>query len=225
MRSHFHHHVVLIQRGIHDRHLPLAKRVIQRIVDELGTQPEPGRSRPIEHDKGLLAPILLIAVHIHNLRKRSQFRLHLRRPGVKFGEIHALQRILILRATGPATDPQILNGLQIGWSARHLRQFWTQPANHLVGAEAAFFERLEGDEHPPRIGRAGMAPAACEAGDAGDGRIALDDLYDFGEFLPHRLKRDILRRLDIAEQPAGILLGEKPFWHENVKIHRERHGG
>ena len=138
--------MALIQRCMHDRHLSLAKGVAwQRIVDELGEPPGPGRSRPDpEHDKGLLGPDPADRCSHPQSRKRPAISaLHLRRPGAEFGEIRALQRILILRALlAPATDPQIRMARTICSLERPAlsRRIWTQPANHLVGAGTAAFE-------------------------------------------------------------------------------------
>ena len=41
LRRHLHHHMVLIERRIHNRDLPLAEGIVQRVVDQLRTQAEP----------------------------------------------------------------------------------------------------------------------------------------------------------------------------------------
>ena len=56
------------------------------------------------------------------------------------------------------------------------------------------------------------------------GWIALDDIHHLGELLAHGLKRNILRRLNVPEHATGVLLREKPFGNDDVKVDAEHHG-
>ena len=64
LRLHLHHHMILIERGVHGRHLALAKGIVERIVDGLGAQPESRRGRAIDDQAGLQSFVLLIAIDV-----------------------------------------------------------------------------------------------------------------------------------------------------------------
>ena len=94
----------LVESGIHDRYLPLAKGIIEGIVNELRAQPEPRCRRPVKHYQRLLPPVLLVAVDIDQFRNVSQLGFDDRSPGIEFRQVYALQGVLILRAACPAAD-------------------------------------------------------------------------------------------------------------------------
>ena len=106
-----------------NRDLTLAESIVERVVDQLGTHAQPGGCAAVEDHQRLLSLVLLIAVDIGNFVEGAQLPLHFRRPGIQLGEIHALERVLILCAAGAAADPQILNapaapsGRQEPWRA------------------------------------------------------------------------------------------------------------
>ena len=132
--------MVLIERRIQDGHLALTEGIVQRVVDKLRTDPEPRGREPVEDHQRLLSFVLLVAVHIRNFRQRSQMTFHFGGPGVQFGKVHALQRILVLGAACATADTQILDRLQHGRRSRNLCQLRTQPCNNLVHAQPPFME-------------------------------------------------------------------------------------
>ena len=74
LRRRLHHHVVLVQRGVHGRDLPLAKRVVQCIVIELRRDVESCGGLPVVSDHRLQTLILQIGVHVRNRVVRFQRR-------------------------------------------------------------------------------------------------------------------------------------------------------
>ena len=64
LRRDFHHDVVLVQRRVHRRHLPLPERVVERVVDSLLRESEPRSGVAIDDDVGLQAAVLLIAADV-----------------------------------------------------------------------------------------------------------------------------------------------------------------
>jgi hypothetical protein len=67
-RLDLHHHVILVERAVHDRNLALAEGVVERVVDELRGDAEARRGGPVDHQRRLPSPILLIAAQIDELR-------------------------------------------------------------------------------------------------------------------------------------------------------------
>ena len=89
--------------------------------------------------------------------------------------------------------------------ARDLSELRPKPFDDDVGGDLAVEERLKRDEDEARIGLS----AAGEADDTVDRRIGLHDLLQLRELLLHRLKRNALIALDVADQQAGVLRGEQ----------------
>jgi len=59
--------VILVQRGVDGRNLPLAEGVVQRFVDDLRGEPEARGGGAIEHERRLAPAVLLIAAEIDDL--------------------------------------------------------------------------------------------------------------------------------------------------------------
>ena len=81
LRSDLHHHVILVESLVHRGDLPLAKGVVERVVDGLRSDAQAAGRVAVDHQAGLQAVVLQIAVHILKLRDRLQFLLHHGRPG------------------------------------------------------------------------------------------------------------------------------------------------
>src|SRR5439155_24367896 len=63
---------VLVELGEHRRHLPLAERVVERVVDHLGAHAQPGGGGAVDDQGGREPLVLLIAAHVDELRARPQ---------------------------------------------------------------------------------------------------------------------------------------------------------
>src|SRR5690606_8336834 len=92
-----------------------------------------------------------------------------------------------------------------------------QPVDDVVGADLAFVQRFQRDEHLPAIASA----AAGEADYAGDGRIGTDDVDESRQLRLHRLERGRLIGLDEAHDAASVLLREEALGNHTVQIEVE----
>ena len=68
-RIHFHHHVVLIELRENRRHLPLAKRVVQRIVDVRRENAQPRSRIAVDRQRRQQTVIQLVCGHVAQLRQ------------------------------------------------------------------------------------------------------------------------------------------------------------
>ncbi len=130
-RLDLHHHMVLVQEGVSDRHLPLAEGVVEGVIDELRRNAEPRGRVAVDHHRGLEPLVLLIAAHIDQLGQRAHSLEHTRSPGVELRQVISLERILVEGSADPSPDAQILHRLKIGRGARHLGKLSAQPRDHL----------------------------------------------------------------------------------------------
>ena len=73
--------------------------------------------------------------------------------------------------------------------AGSIRQFFAEPAYHLVGAQLAFCQGFQRDEHPCGVFR---RTSTAECGNGIDRRVGLNDVDHGLEFFIHGLKGDIL---------------------------------
>ncbi len=76
---HLHYDVVLVNPLIHRRYLPLAKCIVERIIDRLWTQAQPRSGIAINYQVRLQCAALQIAINILKFRNRSQLLLNNRR--------------------------------------------------------------------------------------------------------------------------------------------------
>ena len=103
--------MVLVERREDGGDLPLAERVVERLVDRLRQDPHAGRGVPIDDDRGLEPPVLLIGGDVAQLVQPAQPAEHPRRERVQLGEIGALQRVLVLGAGRTPPDAEVLDDL------------------------------------------------------------------------------------------------------------------
>ena len=76
-----HHDMVLVQRRVGDRNLPLAEGVIEGVVDQLRGDAQARGGVAVDHQRGLQAPVLLVAAHVDQLGQGAQLLQHPRGPG------------------------------------------------------------------------------------------------------------------------------------------------
>ena len=177
--------MVLVERRVHRRHLPLAEGVVQRIVDRLLRKSQARRRVAVDDDVGLEAAVLLIAADVGENFDGAQFLEHLRRPLVELAEVVALQRELILRVAHPAADSQILNRLQVEIDAGDVRDLFADATDNEVGADLSLAQRFERDEHVRGIG---CALCASKGDDVADRRVLTYRRDQFLQPLLHRLE-------------------------------------
>ena len=149
----FHHDVILIQWLVHRRDLPLAKRGVQSIIDNLGRDADPRCRIAVNDESSFQSPIGQVRVRIANLGKRLDAIEHDPRPFLQILNRVGLDRVLELRIAASAADPQFLRRLKEHRRARQL-QFGTQARDHLVRGHVAFCERLQLNIHLSESARA-----------------------------------------------------------------------
>ena len=107
------HDMVLVDRLVHRRDLPLAESVVERAVDGLGGQAETRCRIAIHHHVRRKTGILQVGTDIRYLRKLAHSLQNLRPP---FAEQVAnpwlMQEILILAVGLPSADADILIGTE-----------------------------------------------------------------------------------------------------------------
>ena len=87
LRRDLHHDMILIQRREHGGYLPLAEGIVEGVVDQLGRDPEPRGRAAVDHQRGLAALVLLIAVDVDELGQRPQALSDPRCPGVELSDV------------------------------------------------------------------------------------------------------------------------------------------
>jgi hypothetical protein len=102
----------LIALGVDDRHLPLAERVVERVVDLVDRQAQPRRRRAIDHEICLEAAVLLVRIYVGQFRQSRQLVGDLWRPDVELGKRIVLQRVLIPGVRLAPADPNVLHRLK-----------------------------------------------------------------------------------------------------------------
>ena len=132
---------------------------------------------------------------------------------IKRVEVLALQGVLEERIAHAAADAQILYRLEVERGARDAGEPLAQPAHYLGGADLSFSQRLEPDEHPRRVDRAGLP--ATECGYGLHRGILYDARDELGEQFVQGLKGRVLVGDQRAHQPAGVLLGEKALGYDD----------
>ena len=110
-RRNFQHHTILIELRIHRGNLPLAKRIVERIIDRSRTLPKPRRGVAIDDHQ---AADRMSADHLPHHAARVIFSDARARavPRNLALQVGILQRVLILRACESTADADILLGLQ-----------------------------------------------------------------------------------------------------------------
>src|SRR5207253_10189897 len=93
-------------------------------------------------------------------------------PGIQGWSIVALEHVLVLAATRPRAEVDILAGPQIEDDPRNLGQLRTDPVDELAGADVALTAVFQGD------------PEAA----VGDGLVAAGHAHGMGERLNRRVR-------------------------------------
>src|ERR1700734_2684604 len=228
LRRDLHDHVILVERTVNGRDLPLSEGIVKRIINVLRGDAQPAGGVAVDHQLGLQSAILLVGIHVAQFLQHAHFRQQSRRPAVELVQIFALQRVLILRIALATTDGQILSGLQIECGPRHDRQLAAKAVDHVVGGNvgaglpemmrrtlAPLGQRLQHDKEPALIGN--RVPSR-EPHDRIHGRILHDDFDVAFHLAAHGLEGNILRRLYRTLKASRVLLRKKALGHDVIEV-------
>ena len=132
------------------------------------------------------------------------------------------QRVLVLGAAEPAADRDVLARLHEELGALDRGDLGPQALDDLVRAQLALVMRLELDEHARGVFGRVVGVGAGERDDAGNAGSCLHDIGDLvGQLPPSPANDDVLARVDLAEDEAGVLLREKSLGDRHVEIARD----
>ena len=186
--------MILVLRGIDHRHLALAERVVERVVDLGDIEPEACGSRPVDDQVALQPLLLLIEVDLGQQRHLFQRRFELGGPLVDQLGIVGLEGVLVRRVGRASADADILGALQKQPCAGDPVELGAKPGHDLRHPHP-LGQRFQHDEHKPGIGLA----AAGERVDVLHRRILPNDIDQLGQLFLHQLEGDALVGLDAAD--------------------------
>ncbi len=162
LRLRLQNHVVLVQLRVHRIDLPLAERVVERIVDRRRRHAQARSSRPVDHQRHRQTAHLLVGRNIFELRQLLQPGDKAIGPVIQFVLVRVLQRVLVLRPAHPVIDRDVLHRLHEELNALHILQLRLQPAHHVRRAQVALLQRLQVDRHSSAVHRRVRAVRADE---------------------------------------------------------------
>jgi hypothetical protein len=129
--------VVLVQRVVDGRDLPLAEGVVEGVVYLAHRQSKPCGRSAVDGDVGFQPIVLLVAVDLRQLRNRLQFGEYFWRPGEQLVSVVILQRELVLRVGGATADADVLHRLQKQRRTWNVGDVAPDTRDHLVGGRGA----------------------------------------------------------------------------------------
>ena len=105
------HDVILIHLRIHRVNLPLAKGVIQRVVDGRGRDAESRGRDPIDDQRYCESSGLLVGGNVLQFRQLLQTGDEAVGPVVQFIRVGVFERVLVLGAADAIVDSNVLHRL------------------------------------------------------------------------------------------------------------------
>ena len=218
-RQHLEDHVIAVELREILRHLALAERVVQRVVDQLRLDAvaRGGVAVDLQLQRGAVG--LLVGGDVAQLRQRLHLRQDLRRPFVQLGEVGVLQRELELGARRPAAEPHVLRRLHEEPGALDLLELGTQAGDDLLRGRVALVARLQRDEQAAVV--AGAAAAADRHRDRGHVRIGLHDLAELLLMPLHVGEGNVLAGLRGGGDQAVVLLRKEALRDDDEQIDRQ----
>ena len=213
----FHDHPVLVRLGEDGGNDPLAKGVVERVVNRGRGDAKTGGGVAVDHEVGGQALLGQIGRDIGQLGKLLQAARQGRGPFRQIVRVGAFEHELELGAADPILDRQVLNRLEISRNRLDAGSLRLQAPDDFRGGGFALIARLEIDHHPAGV-EGGVAPV-----DPDEGRQALHVRilqHRRGQrLLPgrHRTIRGGLRRFRDRLDQAGVLHREKSLGDHGVK--------
>ena len=121
--------VVLIYLGVHRVNLPLAKGIVQSVIDGRRRDAQPRGGNPVNHQRYRKPSGLLIGGDIFQFRQLLQAADEAVGPVIQFIRIGVFERVLVLRAAHAIIHRNVLHWLHEQFYALNLVQFRFEPAD------------------------------------------------------------------------------------------------
>ncbi len=225
LRIDLHHHVVLVDAGVHGRNLALSEGIVEHLIDHRNGDAEPRCGVAINNEIRAEPLILLVAVDVAQLLELAGALQQARCPLIQLVHVLVRERVLVLRGRTATADLNVLLHLQKQRRAGNARQLAAQPVDHLVGRDAAraLFKRLERDEHVADVVRAAAGSTTADKGRHGaDRRIVEHHLRQRLLLHAHGVEADVLRGHGAAAHAPGVLLRKESLGHDHEQVDVER---
>ncbi len=144
--------MILIGLRVHRIDLALTKGIVRARIHGRRRKPEPRRGHSIDRHEGGQPTELLIGRDVAELRQTFQAATNLVVQLFRFVRVRIFERVLVLGATQPVVDADVLNWLHVQGDALHsARKFGLQSTDHVGRAQAARCQRLQVDRDSSAI--------------------------------------------------------------------------
>src|SRR5579862_585386 len=140
-RQRLEHHIIRVVGEVL-RHVVLAERIVQRVVDDLRLDAETGRRVAIDGDGYDRRSVLRIGGDVSQFRQFLEPVHQARDPRIELLQIRILKNVLERAARDAAADGYVLSGLQEEPGAGHLRELGAQPVDNLRSRGIAVVTQL-----------------------------------------------------------------------------------
>src|SRR5882762_9532346 len=215
--------MVLLQGSIDGRDDALAEGVVERVVDRVGqdavARGDITLDRDVEHRPG----IELIGGYVGDAGNRLDLVEEQRRPVLELAGIGVVQGVLELGLVQARADGDVLRGLHIERDALDLAEVGLQPRDYLVD-RVTLVCGLELNVDAAVVHRVAAAAGSHRGSDCVDGWIPHDGILHSLLAFQHGLEGNILRRLGLADNQSGVLLGKETLGNDYVQITGQRDG-
>ena len=224
LRQQFHDHVVGVGGHVDVGDFARAISVVQSVLDLAGGDAESGGAVAVDIHGDLGAGNLEVAVHVGEAGHGLHAFFESVGGTVQFGDVGALQGVLVEAPANKPTDADQRRILQIGPNAGDGVQFGPQSLDNLLGRGVTHAARLQPYANAPLVA-GGSATALPDAGDEG---VDIGIGLNHGSRLPlpgdHAIERDVLGSLGGAAQLPGVLAGNEALGNQPIEINGGHQG-
>src|SRR5579862_8690645 len=134
--------MVLVDSLIHRGDLPLAKGVVQRVIDHLWGEAKARSRSAVNYQAGFQCTVLQIAIHVLKDGDSSQLLFHHGRKREQVLQVVSLEGVLELRVAATPAYGNVLLGLHEEVCSGNASQLGPQSIDDLEDANFALSQRL-----------------------------------------------------------------------------------
>ena len=223
----FKNDLIVVRRLEDGPDLPRAERVEQLVADLVGGDAVDGRLLAVDLDREFGVLDVEVGRHVEQARNLRDLVSHRRRDRIEAFDVAALQGVLVLALGDTTADVEVLDALEEGLHAGHLRRLLPQPRDD-DRRRITLGLRFQPDEHASVVGGRIRSARADGRVEEFDRRIGANNRIKLGLSLDHCVERGVGGGFRDARQETGVLLREEALWHDIVEIDgqadgRERH--